>query len=317
MKEKKTYVYVSLDGDDRWSGTAARPNRAGSDGPLATLEGARRAVRKITATGALPDGGVTVWVREGTYHLRETFALNRRDSATKGAPIAYRCYKNEAVTLHGGDVVGGFRRHKRKIMVADVSAIVQNMHAAGDKPARRLQLFFKGERMDLARWPNRDPDDMHGGKWAYIQSVPGKRPTQTRFRYLGDRPSRWARPQEAEVHVFPKYDWRDCIVKIKKIDTRSKEIQLAGKAAYPFEAGRRFYVQNVLEELDAPGEWYLDIKEGKLYFWPPDKMADGDVVLSRLDTIVSLKNASNVTLRGLNLECCGDSARRQRARHRV
>jgi len=29
-----------------------------------------------------------------------------------------------------------------------------------------------------------------------------------------------------------------------------------------------FYVENVFEDLDAPGEWYLDRREGKLYYMP-------------------------------------------------
>lgn len=303
MKNKQCSLYVSLTGKDTWSGTSAQPNRSGTDGPFATLERARLAIRKMNAADRLPSGGVTVCIRGGTYYLHQTFTLSKRDAGTEQAPITYRAYRGETVVLCGGTPVLPFSLHRGKIMVADVPRSAYEVPGSGTD-LMRPELFFNGARMELARWPNRDPDDMHGGKWAYIQSVPGKRPTRTRFRYLGDRPSRWANPGEAEVHVFPRYDWRDCIVRIKKIDTRSKEIQLAGKAAYPFEAGRRFYVRNVLEELDSPGEWYLDKKAGKLYFWPPERISDGDAVLSRLESIVSLKNASNVTLRGLQLECC-------------
>jgi len=308
MKNMRTAFYVSPHGKDTWSGTAPRASTAGTDGPFATLERARRAIRDIKKSGALPARGVTVWLRGGTYYLGKTFNLTKRDSGTKESPIAYRGYRGEPVTLCGGVAVGGFERYRGKIMVADASAFLRAMSPANDKDAARPELFFKGRRMVLARWPNFDPDDMHGGKWAYIQSVPGKRPTRTRFRYLGDRPSRWANPGEAEVHVFPNFDWRDCIVGVKSIDTKKKEIRLAEKATYPFERGRRFYVQNVFEELDAPGEWYLDSKAGKLYFQPPEDIADGDVILSRLESIVSLKSASHVALRGLTIECCRGAA---------
>jgi hypothetical protein len=38
--------YLAPDGNDAWSGRLERPNAARTDGPLATLTGARDAVRK-------------------------------------------------------------------------------------------------------------------------------------------------------------------------------------------------------------------------------------------------------------------------------
>ena len=58
--------YVSPSGNDQWSGRLAAPARGGSDGPFATLEAARDAVRALKRSG-LPEGGVTVWIRAGTY----------------------------------------------------------------------------------------------------------------------------------------------------------------------------------------------------------------------------------------------------------
>jgi len=39
---------------------------------------------------------------------------------------------------------------------------------------------------------------------------------------------------------------------------------------------QRFYFLNVLEELDQPGEWFLDTASGVLYFWPPEDGKLGD-----------------------------------------
>ena len=66
--------------------------------------------------------------------------------------------------------------------------------------------------------------------------------------------------------------------------------------------GRRFAVENVLEELDRPGEWCLDSEEGKLYFWPPQGSIEGlEVVAPKLDRLVALERTSYVTLRGFTL----------------
>jgi hypothetical protein len=66
-----------------------------------------------------------------------------------------------------------------------------------------------------------------------------------------------------------------------------------------------FYVENIFEELDAPGEWYLDSEMGILYFWPPDEVdletAVVEVpVLQRLIEFSGIQNqpVENITLKG-------------------
>ena len=63
------------------------------------------------------------------------------------------------------------------------------------------------------------------------------------------------------------------IVPIRSIDRGKREITLARDASYAVRPGDRYYVQNLLEELDSPGEWYLDRRSSTLYFWPPKPLA--------------------------------------------
>ena len=67
----------------------------------------------------------------------------------------------------------------------------------------------------------------------------------------------------------------------------------------------RYYFRNLLEELDAPGEWYLDQRTWTLYFWPPTSVSQGVAYAPTLQTLVEVKGrAAYVTLRGFTLECC-------------
>ena len=61
-------LYVSAQGNDRWSGRLAKPNRGRTDGPLASLTGARDAIRRLKSTGPLTEP-VRVAVADGTYRL--------------------------------------------------------------------------------------------------------------------------------------------------------------------------------------------------------------------------------------------------------
>jgi hypothetical protein len=72
------------------------------------------------------------------------------------------------------------------------------------------------------------------------------------------------------------------------------------KHHYGLKSGKLFFVTNLLEELDEPGEWYLDQKSGDLFFWPPKTGAGERPVVSVSKTpLVRMRDASHVVLRGI------------------
>src|SRR4030042_3252934 len=81
-------LYVSPDGSDGWSGKLARPNGARTDGPLASLAGARDAIRRLKSQGQVTEP-VRVIIAGGTYSLAEPFVLTPQDSGTAAGPISY------------------------------------------------------------------------------------------------------------------------------------------------------------------------------------------------------------------------------------
>jgi len=288
-------LYVAGDGNDAWSGRLSSPNAIQTDGPCATLTKARDEIRALRAAGRLPDGA-TVLAREGTYHLDETFALGPEDGGSEQAPVVYRNYGAEHVRLVGGHQLTGFRPYKGEILQCDLKSL-----GLANIPFR--QLFFKGKRQILARWPNLDPDDIRGGEWTYISFVPEQGSTK-KFGYFGDRPNRGAHPEDCQVSIWPNYNWWQTIVDVAAIDRDESIITLAKEMPYTIEPGRRYFYQNLFEELDAPGEWYADRRTGILYFWPPEPIDAGDVIVPTTDTVVKMSGASHVTVRGLTIECC-------------
>ncbi|HMN28057.1 MAG TPA: hypothetical protein PKE45_07870, partial [Caldilineaceae bacterium] len=63
--------YVATNGNNDWSGQLSAPNAQQSDGPFATLAGARDAIRALKAQGD-PNQPITVFVRGGKYFLAKT-----------------------------------------------------------------------------------------------------------------------------------------------------------------------------------------------------------------------------------------------------
>lgn len=306
--QESVSFYVSPTGNDAWSGRLAEPNAAATDGPFATLHRARDEIRTLKTGGELKTPA-TIYVREGIYSLPDTLKLGAQDSGTASAPVTYRAFEGEKVVLTGGRPIRGFTPYRGKILKTDVNA-------QGLKGVNFRQLFYDGRRQPLARYPNFDPANPYGGGWAYAdgtpvpmyQEIPGEDKHSLHYKESDART--WARPQEGEVFVFPRYNWWNNIVRIKSVDRAARRITLAGDCSYPIRPTDRYYVQGPFEELDAPGEWYLDASAGLLYFWPPGDSDPAAVTAyaPALRTILELTGASHVAFRGFTFECCSGTA---------
>jgi hypothetical protein len=315
-KTESGSIFVSTVGNDKWSGSLAAPNAAKSDGPFATLEAARDAVRDLKARGKMPTGGVTVWLREGTYRLSQSFSLTAEDTGTPEAPIVYAAYRDEEVRLTGGQSVTGFKpvtderilsrlkpEARSKVMQADLRAI--GIDTYGSLAARgfgrpivpsHAELFVDDQPMRLARFPN--------AGWLKTAGAPDG-PKGATFTYNSAEPGRWKDPADVWVHGYWTWDWADSYEKVKSIDAGKMAVTTEPPhGVYGYAKDKRFVFLNVLEELDEPGEWYLDRVAGMLYFWPTMPLADSKVELSTLgNPLVTLRNASNIRLRNLIFEC--------------
>src|SRR6266568_2044525 len=159
----------------------------------------------------------------------------------------------------------------------------------------------EGKFAEIAGYPaNSEHNDEHGGKLGDLADG---------FLYTGDRPRHWQDTSDLWVHGYWAYDWANSYEKVASLDVEQRLVKTAPPhGIYGFRKGQRFYFLNVLEELDEPGEWFLDRKSGVLYFWPPDQAgsAGGEahkVVLSLLeDSLVRLTDVSHVTFRELAFE---------------
>jgi hypothetical protein len=297
---------VASSGADTNAGTAAAP--------FATLARARDAIRQVRAGGGPPQP-VTVTVRGGIYCLPETLVLGAEDSGTAAAPVVYRARAGEEVILTGGRVITGWQPYRGAIMQADVGA-------QGFRGIAFQQLLCNGRRQTLARTPNADPENPVAGGWAYVDGAPVplyKDIAGESLRTLQCKPDdmrEWAHPKDGEVFVFPRYNWWNDILRIAAIDRATRLITLVADASYAIRPGDRYYLRNLFEELDAPGEWYLDRRTWILYFWPAPSPAGGPpvdltgatVTAPVLETLIQMSGVEHVTWRGFTLECAERSA---------
>jgi len=164
--------------------------------------------------------------------------------------------------------------------------------------------------MTLARWPNEgfvEIVDLVGGHPVDVRGTKGDR--VGKFMYEGDRPKRWVQENDPWVHGYWFWDWSDQRQKVESIDTEKRIIAVAPPYhGYGYRKGQWFYAYNLLAEIDEPGEWYLDRQAGTLYFLPPSSMDGARSVVSVLPSLVTIRDASHITIEGLIFEAARATA---------
>jgi hypothetical protein len=309
-------LYVATNGNDVWSGRLAVANADRSDGPLATVQGARDKLRAWRKTDG-PAHPRVVQVQGGTYVLEQAIDFSAKDSGTAAAPVVYRAEPGAIVRLTGGRAVSSWRVVDDPAVLARLPAEVRGQVQVADlraqgitdfgklsvrgfgagNPAAEAELFQDDEPMTLARWPNE----------GFQKVVSAQDPLV--IVTDAERVARWAQESAPWVFAYWHHDWAELYEPLQGIQAtnnallRTQSIKpvfgITAKAA-------RWYAFNLLSEIDRPGEYYLDRTNGLLYFLPPHP--GGRTVLSMVESIIRAENLAHVTFRGFVMEACRGTA---------
>ena len=191
-------------------------------------------------------------------------------------------------------------------------------------PAAPSYLYCGDIRLTLARWPNSDEhfpallntyDRNRRGVVARKSIIdPGpalKSPEGLHaggvFSYTFDRPALWMEAEDLWLDGVFSWSWEWSYNKVAKIDPARKHIQLQFgeySCLTNVYSGNWFYAENLLEEIDVPGEYYIDRKHNRIYLLPPDNYASNDpLYLSFLgDAMMDCHRASDLIFRDLVLD---------------
>lgn len=252
--------YVAPTGNDAWSGRRPAPEAGKTDGPFATIARARDAVRQLkTAEGGLRQP-VTVFIRSSTYFLREPITLTPGDSGTGRCPITYGAYRDERVVFSGGRRITGWE---------PATVAGKRLWAASIPEVREGRWYFQelwvnGQRRFRTRYP-------HVG-YLRVEAMPQAasqnawQEGQTGFAFHpGDLNARLA-AGGAEVVVMNR--WVESHLPITSVDAAQRQVTFAKRSVFHLDPGDLYYVDNAMEALGAPGQWYLDRQAGMLYYTP-------------------------------------------------
>lgn len=257
---------------------------------------------------------ISIHLDPGTYRLSEPLQLDAASSGTSDLPVSIVGPQDASAILSGGRAVNGFvsvtdpdilgrlpaaaRTHVLQASLAaqgitDYGRMDRRGFGVKGEPAA-LEVFYRGQPMPLARWPN--------DGFAKIADTPSGK-TGRVFTVEGANLEAWQGEPKPLASAYWLNYWAEETIPLKSIDPSAGQLTLPSPGpAFGMKSGQPVFFENILAELDQPGEWYLDRKSGVLYFWPPQPLREGDVEASVLDNLLVINGASNIQVTNLTFE---------------
>ena len=317
--------FVSPKGNDHWSGTLAEPNTSKTDGPFATIAKAKNAVRELKSKVYLPKGkaidaryvgtyhefgkgkDIVVFIREGYYSLSEPLIFTPEDGGERvetnlpsGAfewhhlrdnYVTYAAYPGEKPIISGAVSVKNWTKEGNCWVAPWMGDTVQTVIA-------------NGKKQTLARTPNQG--------YYTLKHTPG---STSEIPYQSGDIKKWKDMEDNRIAILLR--WRTAYNSIAKIDEKKQIAYLKVPENGPDGTNNgllvvppRYYIENIKELLDFPGEWFYDKTKKTISYIPmqgfddPNKM---DIAIPYVNNLVKVignedKPVRNLRFYGLNFE---------------
>ena len=269
--------FIASNGSDTNPGTAERP--------FATLVRARNAIRSAKKGG--DKGPFTVELRSGNYSLPETLTFTPEDSGTEEAPVTWRSFPGEHAVISGDQEVRGFRETKANgvrrwtIEIPDVKS--------GKFSFRQLFVSCNGQPLERRYRPHIGMKRVDGLTYSpKRKGAMSHRAAQRDFYFAPGDFKQWQNLNDVEVVVL--HVWSSSRLFVQSVDTDKHIVTFTGMPTFAVNQGglQPYFIENVKEELDEPGEWYLDRSTGELTYLPLDdeSLSNTRIVIPRLDHLI-------------------------------
>jgi hypothetical protein len=250
-----------------------------------TIEKARNTIREYGLKG------VTVNILEGVYILTEPIEFDQRDSGQNGKPNIYQAFPGDKVVISGGIEISNF----------GWSQYLHNGKTIYKKNVGNLRfnsLFVNDKRAIRAREPDLTDDTPY-----YLIKDTDAESLKSFYFYDGDIDPHWKNLRNVEVYSYIM--WIAPRMRIDRVEGDKVYIQGSLQQGEGYDREyygyqKRYFVENVFEGLDNPGEWYLDTN-GDLYYYPlpGENINSAEIIVPVLEQLIILKEADHITFRNL------------------
>ncbi len=311
-------IYVAATGNGGGDGSKEKP-----------YVGIKKAVQaaKQAKRGNCP---VNIIFKEGTYEFTESILLTNEDSGADGAPIRYMAEEGAEVVFTGAKQLNASKfkpvtgKMKNRLHSAAKDNVVMMKFSASEIPdnlknfAQRNwtneqrgiillepHIYVNDEVHTLAKWPNSDYETVleavSGDKVSGGGGDPNKGGS---IIFSNTEPTNWLSAEQPFIQGHLGVFYHSEAVPVKNIDLSENKINLKYYTTYGIEKDHRWQIVNLIEELDIPGEYYIDAEESVLYMYPTEPLTeDTTVEIAALQTpMFILDGAKNISFEGIELE---------------
>lgn len=270
-------IFVSVSGNDANPGTKEKP--------VATFAKAQQMARKLPK-----DASVKVLFAPGIYYLPKTIGFTEADNK---ASVIYQSDKEGGAIISGGTLLRlNWKPWKNGIFEAQIEG---NQFID--------QLYINGKRQRMARFPNAVAGKNVFDTWDLSHQA---KPDSANNPLSPGRVAKWKNPEGGYIHAMHSALWGDMhwIINGKNADG-TLNYEGGWQNSRPSEMHPVYrMVENIFEELDAPGEWFFDRKEQKLYFMPEPgiDLKTATVEIVRLRHLIEFNGITENPVRNVHLK---------------
>ncbi|MBO5369558.1 MAG: right-handed parallel beta-helix repeat-containing protein [Clostridia bacterium] len=190
------------------------------------------------------------------------------------------------------------------------------IHGKQEPIAGDPELVINGQGMTVARYPNdeymeiadviepgatpRNWLDQHKGQ-SYWVAPEDRKPDPFTISLDDERVTYWSNAKEAMISGLFYYSWASQTVPMASVNPEKKSITSTIPSFYGILAGQSVYVYNLIEEIDIPGEYYVDRKTGKIYLYPPSNNIEFVAYTTLDDYMFKFAEAKYIKLKGIDM----------------
>ena len=276
-------VYVSPQGRD--SNSKQQPTvDVATRNTFTTIAKAKEAIAQLKTHPENRNRPIRVVLRGGTYFLTKPLIFRSEDSGSIAQPITYQSYPQEQAIISGGIKLTGWQQET----VNNLKLWTVKLPAIAESSWQFQQLWVNGSRRYRSRYPNTDwlqikkPVSRKGQPWSEGNySVSYRQGDLDNFTLK--------QLKGAELVVMNR--WVASRLPIKNIDSSQQKIYFEKSSVFKLNPGDYYYLENSLDFLTTPGEWYLDRQAAKLYYLPLPKedLTTAEVIAPVLNTLMVLR----------------------------
>ncbi|MBQ8784110.1 MAG: right-handed parallel beta-helix repeat-containing protein [Clostridia bacterium] len=262
-------IFVSENGDDSAEGKI--------DSPLATVKAAKEKADSLNA-----DAPVTIWFREGIYSFSQTLEFNEGDKSD----VTFRSYNGEDVMFTSGEAITGFTECE-----------VNGVKAFSKEIDRDFNILFNSETtLSRTRYPEsgyffvaKDSPEFVG-EYNHTEMHNGYTGMVTKEGDFKD----FYNSEDVAIRIL--HYWKDEMLTVKSFDEATNTVMFSRLSSMSVYENHKYFLENVFEALNTPGEWYLDKKEGKLYYIPFENESPDTLTLwgSELETMITVDGVDGI-----------------------